>query len=631
MTNPESPTQTASLPVEPSIQAEASHKMGILALQAKQPAAALSHFMAALEAEPSRGQYWLSYIDALLQTGQPEAAREILTIARRQGLEGSETDALAKRIESSGQPKTGSARHGKSSGKAAKQHGKKFRQQDDDTLAALFNQGRFAEAASLARTMTVHAPAHAFAWKILGMALKQMGQNADALPAMQKTVELSPGDADAHINLGATLQDMGRLNEAEASHRRGLAINPGNAQGYSNLGTTLQSLGRMEEAEANFRRALQINPGYAKALYNLGSILYRMNRLDEAETNLRIALKINPDYARAHCNLGITLHAQGRLGEAEASYQRALQIDPDHAEAHYNLGSLQEETGRLNEAEASYRRALQINPDYAEAYSNLGATLQKLSRPDEALACFRQQLRLTPESAVLQHQIASLSGNNTEHAPARYVENVFDSYAKKFDAHLLQELKYIAPRELMALIMQHSTPPAEKWDVLDLGCGTGLAGAEIAPFARQLTGVDLSAKMLEKASARNLYHRLERMDLLTMMRGEPAAGFDVIIAADVFVYIGKVDEIVRETKRLLRPGGLFAFSIETLEEAHEAEDKPDAQQDYHLEITGRYTHAPGYVTRLAASNGFTVLNMTATAIRTEQGKPVHGRLILLKS
>jgi predicted TPR repeat methyltransferase len=141
---------------------------------------------------------------------------------------------------------------------------------------------------------------------------------------------------------------------------------------------------------------------------------------------------------------------------------------------------------------------------------------------------------------------------------------LFDVYAQRFDSHLVQVLNYSVPEKLAASAALFPSG-GEKWAILDLGCGTGLSGAAIAQFARHMVGVDLSSKMLDKARERNLYARLEQLDLLAMMEAEPAASYDVVFAADVFVYLGKLDELVSQARRLLRPGGLFAFSVESLE------------------------------------------------------------------
>lgn len=429
------------------------------------------------------------------------------------------------------------------------------------------------------------------------VALFTGGRFAEATDLAQLMMKRFPVNGFAWVMSGMLLKQAGRNVDALSLIQKGVALWPNYAAGHSNLGNIFMELGLQDEAKASYRRALEIKPNLAEAHNNLGAIFLKQGRLDEAEASCRQALRIRPDNALAHNNLGYVFHKQGRLGEAEESC----------------------------------RRALQIKPDYADAYGTLGEVLRDQGRPDDALVCFQQQVRLTPENSVVQHQIASLTGNNTERAPVQYVERLFDDYADRFDTHLQQVLKYEAPEKLVTFIAKHSVPHAEKWNVLGLGCGTGLAGLAIAPFARHLVGVDLSVKMLEKAHARNLYQRLERLDLLTMMREEKTSSYDVIIAADVFIYLGKLDDVVSEIKRLLCPGGIFAFSVEALELPSNEEVSQSAQREYQLENSCRYTHSANYINRLASANGFFTHEMAATQIRMELGKSVNGYLVLWKS
>ena len=504
-------------------------------------------------------------------------------------------------------------------------------QQEVGVLMSLFSRQRYMEAEPLARLLTERFPLLGFGWKVLGAVLQQMGRNMDALAAMQRAATLLPGDGEALNNLGIVLHNLNRLGEAEASFRRALQIKPDYAEAHCNLGSLLNDMRRQDEAEASFRRALQIKPDYAEAHCNLGSLLNGVRRQDEAEASFRRALQHRSDLAEAHSNLGNILKDMGRLNEAEASYCRALEIAPHLAEAHNNLGIVLQELARPDEAEASYRKALQIRPDYSDAYANLAHTLSSLGRTNEALACYQRQIELDPEAVSAQHHIAALTGKNTERAPDGYIEKLFDSYADKFDTHLQQALEYEAPAKLAALVERHLMPVAEKWSILDLGCGTGLVGSAMAPFARQLVGVDLSEKMLKKANARNIYQRLERSDLLAMMRSEKASSYDVIVAADVFIYLGRLDEIVGEIKRLLRPDGVFAFSIETLDPPSNEEESQSIEQEYRLKETGRYSQSISYLARLASVNDFLSKEMVAVQIRMEKGKPVKGHLVLWES
>lgn len=154
-----------------------------------------------------------------------------------------------------------------------------------------------------------------------------------------------------------------------------------------------------------------------------------------------------------------------------------------------------------------------------------------------------------------------------------------------------------------------------------------MAGAAIAPCARRIVGIDLSANMLAKAKERNIYERLLQADLLPAMRDEPSATYDVVPAADVFVYLGRLDEVVAQAARLLRPGGVFAFSVEALEAL--AEGKRGDGQEFVLNDKGRFAHAAPYIERLAAANGLRLLELTGVQSRLEQGVAVQGWLVLM--
>lgn len=462
----------AILQIEPN-QPEANHNLGVLLVQLKQPDAGLAHFTAALEADPARGQYWMSYIDALILAGQPRVARQVLSLARQSGLEGKAVEELALRLddgEHAGEQKhppgvsqTGSSVNSNSGkdkvkagqvravNKPAAHPGKNPGAQEINALAQLFSKGRLAEATVLAKTMTERYPLHGFGWKILGAVLKQIGRNAEALPFLQQAAALSPKDAQvhdllgmalqdmgrpveaelsyrqavsadprnvsAHCNLGTTLQDLGRLSEAEASFRRVLQLEPHLAEAHYNLGNTLKKMGRLIEAEACYRRALRIKPGYVNAQGNLGVILQGMGRLDEAETILRQALKTRPDFVQAYSNLGSTLHDMGRLKEALEVYEQALSIKPDFAEIHSNLGNTLHDMGRLTEAETAYRRALELKPDFLQAYSNLGTTLQDMGRLDEAMVYFRRALDINPNYIKARSNLLFMLNHSLGHSP----------------------------------------------------------------------------------------------------------------------------------------------------------------------------------------------------------------------
>lgn len=319
--------------------------------------------------------------------------------------------------------------------------------------------------------------------------------------------------------------------------------------------------------------------------------------------------------------LGATLKKLGHVQESLEPMQKAVVLSPNDYEAFNNLGVTLKDLGRVDNAIGCYRQALALKPDYADAHGNLGAALREQGKLNEALASYRKKLQLMPDDQETAHHVAALSGAQTQRAPERYVVDVFNNYAETFDEHLQGTLLYNVPGELTELITRHSPPPASKWRVLDLGCGTGLAGQAIAPFARQLVGVDLAPKMLEKAADRGIYERLVCSDLMTMMSAEAPGSYDVVTAADVFVYLGELSNIMREARRLLAPRGLVAFSVEST-------DPDTACNTYQLRTSGRYGHSAGYLDQLAAQNGFSVVARAPVRIRAEAGNDIMGELVV---
>ena len=197
---------------------------------------------------------------------------------------------------------------------------------DMNTVVTLFAEGRYAEATSLAQTLTVRFPLHGFGWKALGVTLKKMGRNMDALASMRQATALLPNDAQAHNNLGNLLQELGRLDESLTSCHRALEINPDFAEAHINLGNTLFELLQFNEAEACYRRALKIKYDYSAAHSNLGNALRELGRINEAISSYRQALIYDPSNAMAHSNLLGALNFHPDLSREEV-FQASREYD----------------------------------------------------------------------------------------------------------------------------------------------------------------------------------------------------------------------------------------------------------------------------------------------------------------
>ena len=406
---------------------DANHNLGVMAVSLNKAEAALSLFKTALEANPNQGQFWLSYIDALMKDNQFDNAWSILEQGKKRGLAGEKVQDLEAQLTSflllqksqsalENKPPNINQQRKKTSIKKDKKKNSLshliFLNQtrsppkvEIDILLEHYKTGRYGIALQLAKNLTRQYPSNPFCWKVLGAILKQTGKLGGSVIANQKVLELSPNDPEAHSNLGVTLKELGRLEEAETSYIKAIAIKPDYAQAHSNLGNTLKDLGKLEQAEASFRKAIAIQPNYAEAHSNLGITLQELNRLEDAEKSHKIALSIKPDYADAHYNLGITLKDLGRLEEAVTSYKKALLIKPDFEQAHSNLGITLRELGRFEDAEASYKKAIEIKPEYAETHNNLGVILNDLSRPAEAEVSYKKAIEIKPDYADAHYNL----------------------------------------------------------------------------------------------------------------------------------------------------------------------------------------------------------------------------------
>jgi predicted TPR repeat methyltransferase len=450
----------------------------------------------------------------------------------------------------------------------------------------------------------------------LGNTLKELGRLVEAELSYKQSIALKPDFNDAHYNLGVMLHELGRLDEAEASYTQAIALKPDYAQAHSNLGDTLKELGRLEEAESSYIQAIVLKPDYAEAHSNLANTLKELGRLEEAESSYKQAIALKTDFNDAHYNLGVMLHELGRLDEAEASYTQAIALKPDFAEAYCNLGGTLKELGRLDEAEASYTQALALKSDYAEAHYNLGVALQVLGRIDEAEASYKQAIALKPDFGEATHMLAALTGEKTATAPRDYVEGLFDNYAAKFESSLVDNLEYKIPRVIAEMIIKDS-----KFDclgsIVDLGCGTGLFGMEIKQFCEHLEGVDLSEKMLDKATGKNVYNKLIKQDIVDYLSKE-RLNFDYFISTDVFVYIGDLSDVFRLIKSRNKTGGKFAFSTEVYD-----------GDGFFLEQSGRYSHSKKYIDGLCEKFGYKLRHFETQPLRKDKNQYISGGLYLL--
>jgi predicted TPR repeat methyltransferase/uncharacterized coiled-coil protein SlyX len=381
--------------------------------------------------------------------------------------------------------------------------------------------------------------------------------------------------------------------------------------------------GELVQAAERCRSLLDVEPEHVDALSLLGAIEGESGRFDEAVSCLQRAVALRPNHVGALINLTMALSLAARDEEALAAVDRLLELKPGDAQALHVRATLLRRQGRLFDALASLDQCLAADPEQVEVLVDRGELLADLSdlgmrRRDEAVQTLRRAIALGGDEEAIRFSLAAMGAGQVPAAPPEpYVIQLFDRYADRFDKHLLEDLAYRAPEQVAQAVLRAAPP--QNAEVLDLGCGTGLCGPFLRPLAGRLVGVDLSSRMLAKAADRALYDELVQADIVAHL-AMTLDGVDLIVAADVLVYLGELGPLFFAAQRVLSPGGCFVVTIES----HAGDD------DYVLRATRRYAHSDAYVRKLAVAAGFSIDALQPCVLRTNNGADVEGRVVTLR-
>lgn len=417
-----------------------------------------------------------------------------------------------------------------------------------------------------------------------------------------------------HLQLLIDLCDSGYLDDAAYAAEILMKAFPKNARLANIAGVVFSNQEQFGMAVTCFEKSLNLKPGDTDTYSNLGNALLGLGNIEQARIAFEMALEIDPSNVFALNNFGRFLTEQHMLAEAEDVLLKARSLAPANVDVLSNLGGVFVETGRFEEALLFLNEALKRQPDYWRVHKNLAVAMLRLDRKPEALQHYRETDRLNPGLDDVEHMIAALSGDGVARASTSYVEALFDGYAADFDANLVEQLDYKLPLEVSELLGE--TLDQKQVDrVLDLGCGTGLLGSHIRPFTQALIGVDLSARMLVHAEQTGLYDELIKADAHSYLL-ECKLSFDVVIALDVLIYIGALEELFERLSTVCTLNSRIVLSTEIL----------TGGEMYKLLETGRYAHSDEYVINCAAKHGFVSEIQQETVIRMERGTPISGRI-----
>lgn len=289
------------------------------------------------------------------------------------------------------------------------------------------------------------------------------------------------------------------------------------------------------------------------------------------------------------------------------------------ADRRFEYGQLMAIRGDLDAACELYGQALEITSAWPPLHFHLAETYRQMGRKNPSISSFKTYLSLDPDDHMGAAIKLALLGEEDppETLPVSYVQSLFDEYAPRFDDALINDLEYTTP-EKMAHMVRRATNRHEFARLLDLGCGTGLATAEVAILCRYKTGVDLSPVMIEQAKDKNLFDELH----VGTIEGYLSAcdtNFDLILCADVLVYIGVLEQIFLDCAKIMNGDALFAFSVQYL-----------ADGTWILGEDHRYAHSQDYIESCLKAAGLVIVSLEKTVLRKDGGNDIEGIVVLCR-
>jgi predicted TPR repeat methyltransferase len=266
-------------------------------------------------------------------------------------------------------------------------------------------------------------------------------------------------------------------------------------------------------------------------------------------------------------------------------------------------------------------QATELAPNFASAWFTLGKIRDQLGESDTAIAAFRRARAADPDDRHgASLHLMRLGAEPLADMPLAYVQVLFDQYAPRFEAALVDDLGYRGPSLLFKAVLSvraAARKPAFFKRAIDLGCGTGLAATAFAKEVDRFIGVDLSPRMIERARATGLYAELEVADMTQGLRGKPDASAELILAADAMVYVSDLAPVLCEAARVLTAGGLLAFTVETHSGAGVL-----------LGEGLRYAHSASYVHAQVAAAGLKLAQCEDLWARHEDNVPAPGLVVV---
>ena len=313
--------------------------------------------------------------------------------------------------------------------------------------------------------------------------------------------------------------------------------------------------------------------------------------------------------------------------EASLPYYKVLTaMVPQYVPARINYAIAFKRRGKLDKAIEQLEAATEADPNFLATWQQLADVYRTAKQPEKAREAYQKWAELAPDDPKPRFMLDAMASHMSpetalpERAPDDFVANYFDQYAHTFEQHANSIMRYQVPAMFKRLVDHLGFAGLDDVMALDLGCGTGLCGEFLAPIAARLDGIDLSPAMIKASKEKGYYTNLIQAELVPGMQGLPKQSYDIILAGDVFCYIGDLEPAFAEVRERLSARGRFIFSVESM--TYNEVDK--GAKHYTLRDSGRYAHHRDYIHDLTERMGIPLVLSGHETLRLEYGKPVAG-------
>ena len=454
----------------------------------------------------------------------------------------------------------------------------------------------------------------------LGLINIQLQKSEAAIENLETAIKQKHDYDDAYITLTQHLFEAGKIDKAIKLLDKSKKHNFNNAKFIKLNALKYQHQGKIENAIAELEKYIAINPNDYSGYHYLAAAELSQGKIQEATSNYLRALDLKEDHHKSHHNIAVIYLTQNKLDLALKHWLRAISYEMN-IDYLYNTAVVYNYKGQYSNALTYFEKCLEYDARHYNSIANIAVIYLKKNMPVEAKFYFRKALEIKPDDEQNLYMLSALDNNQESFtaAPKSYVTDLFDQYANTFDEHLTKVLQYDAPNVIYNLLCKYNNFENSKdLTICDIGCGTGFMGKKLYEHAKELEGVDLASKMLEKAKDKNIYTKLEQSDICEYLMNN-IAKYDYITAADVIPYFGDLKDIFNAAHTALKTNSYFVFSVEKSDDI-----------DYQLQPNGRFNHKDTYVTALAAISGFEIIANEEHSTRKEGTTAINCNIFLFK-